>query len=88
MKMIAPNIAIPMAKPIALATLKMRERKSWSGRIGSAARLSCQTKAARRPTPTTPSPMISLEPQLYSEPPHVASRINAPTPPLRSPAPR
>ena len=48
MKMIAPNIAIPIVKPIAFATLKMRERKSWSGRIGSAARRSCQTKAASR----------------------------------------
>ena len=38
MKTIAPNIAIPIVKPIAFATLKTRERKSESGRIGSAAR--------------------------------------------------
>ena len=88
MKMIAPNIAIPIVKPIAFATLKMRERKSWSGRIGSAARRSCQTKAASRTTPTMPSPMISFEPQAYSVPPQVASRISAPTPPLSSAAPR
>ena len=38
MKMIAPNIAIPIAKPIAFATLNTLERNSLSGRIGSAAR--------------------------------------------------
>ena len=45
MKMIAPNIAMPIVAPIALATLKTLERKSVSGMIGSAARRSCQTKA-------------------------------------------
>ena len=44
MKMIAPNIAIPIVNPIALATLKTDERKRCSGRIGSAARRSHQTK--------------------------------------------
>ena len=88
MKMIAPNIAMPIVKPIVFATLKMGERKSWSGRIGSAARRSCQTKATSRATPTMPSPMICREPQVYWEPPQVASRINAPTPPLSSAAPR
>ena len=41
MKMIAPNIAIPIVKPIALATLNTRERKSSSGidRLGRAALL-------------------------------------------------
>ncbi len=38
MKMIAPNIAMPMVAPIALETLKTLERKSVSGRIGSTAR--------------------------------------------------
>ena len=42
MKMIAPNIAMPITKPIALATLNTRERNSFSGMIGSAARRSCQ----------------------------------------------
>ena len=35
---IAPNIAKPMAKPMALDTEKIRLRNSRSGRIGSAAR--------------------------------------------------
>ena len=45
MKMMAPNIAMPIVNPIAFATLKMRERMSWSGRIGSAARRSHQLNA-------------------------------------------
>ena len=36
MKMIAPNIAMPIVAPIALETLKTLERKSLSGMIGSA----------------------------------------------------
>ncbi len=38
MKMIAPNIAMPMVAPIALETLKTLERNSVSGTIGSGAR--------------------------------------------------
>ena len=85
--MIAPNIAIPIAKPIAFATLKTGERKRWSGRIGSAARRSHQTKIASRTTPTIPSSKIVVEPHAYWLPPHVVSRISAPTPPLRSAVP-
>ena len=80
MKTIAPNIAIPIAKPIALATLKTLERKSESGRIGSAARVSHQTKRSSRATPTIPSPTIVAEPQAYWLPPQVVSRISALTP--------
>ena len=88
MKMIAPNIAIPIVKPIAFATLKMGERNSWSGSNGSAARRSCQTKTASRATPTMPRPTICLEPHAYWVPPQVASRISAPTPALSNAAPR
>src|SRR5205814_6044045 len=77
----------PIVKPIALATLKTRERKSESGRIGSAARVSHQTKRISRATPTIPSPTIAAEPQAYSLPPHVVSRISALTPALRRSAP-
>ena len=48
MKTIAPNIAIPIVKPIALATLNTRERKRLSGMIGSAARRSCQTNSGEQ----------------------------------------
>ena len=88
MKMIAPNIAIPIVKPIELATVKTGERKRLSGRMGSSARPSHHTKATSRTTPTTPSPTISFEPHAYSLPPQLASRISAATPPLRSRVPR
>ena len=87
MKMIAPNIAMPMVAPMALETLKTLERNSVSGTIGSGARVSCQTNAASSTTPATPSPMISGEPQAYSVPPQVVSRISAPTPPVSRVAP-
>ena len=44
---------------------------------GSAARRSCQTKAASSATPTTASPTIVAEPQAYSLPPQVVTRIRA-----------
>ena len=56
MKTIAPNIAIPIVKPIALATLNTRDLKSVSGMIGSAARVSRQTKSASSAIPATAMP--------------------------------
>ena len=64
--MMAPNIDMPIVKPMALATLKTLERKRPSGRIGSAARVSHQTKRPIRTTPATPSVMIGAEPHAYS----------------------
>ena len=88
MKTIAPNIAMPIEKPTPDETVNTLDRKSVSGRIGSAARRSCQTNAARSRTPATPRPTIVAEPHGYWFPPHVVSRISAPTPPLRSAVPR
>ena len=88
MKTIAPNIAMPIVKPIAFATSNTLERKSCSGRIGSAARRSCQTNAASSATPAIASPTIVAEPQAYWLPPQVVSRISEATPPLSSAAPR
>jgi len=65
MKMIAPNIARPTTNPSALAIRNTAERKRLSGMIGSAARRSCQTNAARNATLTTPRPMIVGEPQAW-----------------------
>ena len=65
MKTIAPNIAIPIVKPIAFATSKTRDRKRPSGSNGSTARLSCQTKSASKAMPAIPSPTIVLEPHAY-----------------------
>ena len=59
----APNSAKPITKPIALVTAKTRLRNRCSGRIGSAARDSCQMKAPMPATATTPSATISAEPQ-------------------------
>ncbi len=50
---IAPNMAIPTANPIVFATLNTLERKSESGTIGSAARVSHQRKTARSATPVS-----------------------------------
>jgi hypothetical protein len=88
MKMIAPNIAIPIVKPIALETLKMLERKRVSGITGSAARACLHTKRTSSATPATPSPAIVAEPHAYWLPPQVVSKISAPTPPVSRPAPR
>jgi hypothetical protein len=86
--MIAPNIAIPIMKPIPLASRNVPERNNESGMIGSGARLSCQTNATSMATPAIPSPTISGEPQSYWLPPHVVTRMSAATPPASSPAPR
>jgi len=88
MKMIAPNIAIPIVMAIALETLKTLERKRVSGTIGSAARRSCHTKMASRATPAMPSPTMVDDPHGYWLPPQVVRRISAPTPPVRRVAPR
>ena len=66
MKTIAPNIAIPIVKPIALDTLNTRDSKRLSGMTGSVARRSCQTNAASSAMPTTVRPRIIPEPQSYS----------------------
>ena len=88
MKMIAPNIARPMTKPIALATRKTRERNRLSGMIGSAARRSCQTNATSSATPAAARPTMTAEPQAYWLPPQVVSRMSALTPAGQQPAPR
>ena len=88
MKTIAPNIAIPIENPIAEATLKTLERKSVSGRTGSAARRSCHTNATRSAAPASARPTIVAELHGYVTPPQVVTRISAPTLPARRAAPR
>ena len=56
MKTIAPNIARPITKPSALATRNTEERNRLSGMIGSAARRSCQMKAASSARPASAEP--------------------------------
>ena len=88
MKMIAPNIARPITKPIEDATLKTRERNSLSGMIGSAARVSTLMKIASSTTPATARPTIAGEPHAYSLPPQVVTRIRELTPAVSRTAPR
>ena len=87
MKTIAPNMAIPIRKPIALATLNTSERKSSGGISGSGARRSWKTKPASRATPRTARPTIGFELQSYWFPPQVVTRMSEATPPVRSAAP-
>ena len=61
-------------------TLKTCDRKRRSGRIGSTALLSTQTKTARHTTEPTKSPMIIAEPQAYCVPPHDSPRVNPAVP--------
>ena len=88
MKMIAPNIARPITKPIEEATLKTRERKSLSGMIGSVgARLDAQEDRDQRAADDA-RPTITGESHAYSLPPQVVTRISALTPAVSSVAPR
>ncbi len=88
MKMIAPNIARPIRKPSDTATLKTGIRNRLRGMIGSGARRSWNTNAPISRTPTIASAMIVPEPQRYSLPPQVVTRIRQETPAVSSAAPR
>ena len=85
--MIAPNMAMPMVKPIALATLNTRDRNRGRGMIGSAARVSHQMKAEPSAAPRAASPRIVDDVHAYSLPPQVATIVRAATPALSSTAP-
>ena len=89
MKMMAPNIARPITKPSVLATRNTAERNRLSGMIGlrGAALLpdeGRQQRDARRPA----GRRSTAEPQAYSLPPHVVTRMSALTPAVSSVAPR
>ena len=88
MKMIAPNIARPMKKPSAVATLKTAERNRRSGMIGSAARRSCQTNATSSTTRRDGEPEDLRRAPRVLVPPQVVTRISALTPAVSSAAPR
>ena len=89
MKMIAPNIAMPIVAPMALETLKTLERKSVSGMIGSCgAALLPDEGGEQQRRRRCRARRSSASPSAYSVPPQLVSRISAPTPPLSSVAPR
>ena len=60
--MVAPNSAMPMMKPIALATVKTRLENRRNGSTGSGARRSTGMSIAVAITARTPRPMICHEP--------------------------
>ena len=72
----APNMARPVRKVSAIVTEKFLLRKTCSGSIGSAALVSVTMNAIVAATVSRPRLMICPDPQRYSVPPQVASRIN------------
>src|SRR3990172_5025970 len=84
----APNIAMPVIKPMELQTLKMRSPKRRIGSSGSLTRSSCGTKLAHRRAPAVSNPTIVGEPQAYSLPPQVSARSVLLAAPTMSAAPR
>ena len=89
MKMIAPNIARPITKPIEEATLKTRraEQLERDDRLRRA-RLLADEEREQDDARRSPRPTIVGEPQAYSLPPQVVTRISALTPAVSSIAPR
>ena len=73
---IAPNMARPVRKVRAMVTEKFRFLNTCSGRIGSAARVWRYRNPAVAAAVSRARPMICPEPQRYSVPPQVASRIS------------
>ena len=68
MKIIDPNIAMPIRKPNRLEIAKIELPNSRIGRIGSVARSSTSTNATASRTPATSRPMPRAEPQPWSGP--------------------
>ena len=84
----APSIAKPTMKPRMQQTVNTGLAKSRMGRIGSAARVSTQTKRASAAAEAANKPMIIGDPHAYSPPPQLVARVSpeAPTPINRMPA--
>ena len=70
MKIIAPNIAMPIRKPNRLAIEKIELRNSRIGMIGSAARSSTSTNSTARTKPAPSSASAVGEVQPRSGPAH------------------
>ena len=69
-------MAKPMTKPMALAALKTRSRKSLSGITGSAAERSTKRKATASTTPRTAVAMLGTETQAHEIPPRLAKMMS------------
>ena len=70
MKIIDPNIAMPIRKPKALASEKIELRNSRIGMIGSVARSSTNTNTTASTRPPISSSRPRLSPQPRSGPAH------------------
>ena len=86
----APNIATPMMKPVAFATVKTRLRNSLRGTIGSGAYRSRTRNSATNPIPAKAMPMIcgDCHAKPSGDPPRVVTRSSAEKPTSRRPDPR
>ena len=80
-------MANPMTKPMALAALKTRTRKSLSGITGSAAPRSANRKATASTTPRTAVAMLGDETQAHEIPPRLAKMMSDVAEPASSSAP-
>src|SRR5580658_1607236 len=78
--MMAPNMAKPMMNPTAEVAVKVRFLKSQSGMIGSDALVSMKQKTHRETKATSPVTMMTGEPQAYSDPAQVVSKMMQVTP--------
>ncbi len=70
MKIIEPNIAMPIRKPKALASEKIELRNSRIGMIGSLARNSMNTNTTASTRPPNSSARLVVSPQPCSGPAH------------------
>jgi hypothetical protein len=77
-----------MMKPIAAHTVKMRLRKSSSGRIGSLARDSAKTNAVSSTIERVMSRNVSSELHANVDPPRLVKSTMHVSPPASSAAPR
>ncbi len=85
--MMAPNIEKPMMNPTPDVAVNVRFLKSQSGMMGSEALVSIQQKIKSVASASSPRPMMVGEPQAYSEPAQVVSRMMAVTPTDRKAVP-
>ena len=85
--MMAPNMEKPMMNPTPEVAVKVRFLNSQSGMMGSEAVVSIQQKMPSEARATSPMPMMTGEPQAYSEPAQVVSRMMQVTPTERKAVP-
>ncbi len=81
-------MANPMTKPMELAALKTRTRKSFSGITGSAATRSARRNATASTTPRTAVKMLGPETQAHEIPPRLAKMMSDVAEPASNSDPR